>query len=336
MILRSNFNNTENLFCCNSKQSNRLVDYSPNDKPWNKHKGNADDVASLYNGVLEFEKIQSQIYGCSGWLGFNWVCDTDTGESSLKLKQANFCRVRHCPVCQWRRSLMWQARFYESLPKILNNHKKSRWLFLTLTVRNCEIDNLRQTCQMMGRSWRKFIKRKELKLIKGWVRTTEVTYNRDNQTAHPHYHCLLLVPSSWFTHGYIKQSRFVELWSESLSADYDAGVYIKTVKPKKDIKGTLNDIDFLKGAVQETLKYTIKIEDLKVNKKWFIEYNRQVKGLRFIASGGVLKDVLKQDKKESNQDLININDDEGIIEDLESELLVFNWQSKRRQYERAD
>ncbi|WP_170869787.1 protein rep, partial [Shigella sonnei] len=26
----------------------------------------------------------------------------------LRLREAHFCRVRHCPVCQWRRSLMWQ------------------------------------------------------------------------------------------------------------------------------------------------------------------------------------------------------------------------------------
>jgi len=37
---------------------------------------------------------------------------------------------------------MWQARFYQSLPKLVEEHPKARWMFLTLTVRNCPIDEL--------------------------------------------------------------------------------------------------------------------------------------------------------------------------------------------------
>ncbi|WP_253297333.1 protein rep, partial [Vibrio cholerae] len=55
----------------------------------------------------------------------------ETGETRLRLRSAQFCRVRHCPVCQWRRSLTWQARIYHSLPKIVVDYPSSRWLFLT-------------------------------------------------------------------------------------------------------------------------------------------------------------------------------------------------------------
>ena len=40
---------------------------------------------------------------------------------------------------------MWQARFYQSLPKLVTEHPKARWLFLTLTVRNCPITELGET-----------------------------------------------------------------------------------------------------------------------------------------------------------------------------------------------
>ncbi|MBE3060804.1 protein rep, partial [Klebsiella pneumoniae] len=43
----------------------------------------------------------------------------ETGETRLRLREAHFCRVRHCPVCQWGRSLMWPARFYPSPPRIV-------------------------------------------------------------------------------------------------------------------------------------------------------------------------------------------------------------------------
>ncbi|MGZ7278142.1 protein rep, partial [Streptococcus pyogenes] len=68
----------------------------------------------------------------------------------MRLRSAEFCRVRHCPVCQWRRSLMWQARFYQALPRIVADYPDSRWMFLTLTVRNCDIADLAETLTAMN------------------------------------------------------------------------------------------------------------------------------------------------------------------------------------------
>lgn len=46
--------------------------------------------------------------------------------------------------------MMWQARFYQSLPKIVAEYPGARWLFLTLTVRNCSIDALGETLTAMN------------------------------------------------------------------------------------------------------------------------------------------------------------------------------------------
>ncbi|MFZ5063913.1 protein rep, partial [Escherichia coli] len=78
----------------------------------------------------------------------------------------------HCPVCQWRRSLMWQARFYQSLPSIQQEQPKARWLFLTLTVRNCKVSELGDTLTAMNSAWNRLRLRKEFKPVLGWVRTT--------------------------------------------------------------------------------------------------------------------------------------------------------------------
>ncbi|PAP01099.1 protein rep, partial [Salmonella enterica] len=66
-----------------------------------------------------------------------------------------YCRVRHCPVCQRRRSLMWQARFYQSLPKIVADYPDGRWMFLTLTVRNCAIEDLGVTLTSMNAAFQR-------------------------------------------------------------------------------------------------------------------------------------------------------------------------------------
>ena len=121
-----------------------LSDLSQRDKPWDKHRFNADKVSAYY-ADSEFRNYGDRIHYCSEYLDFRLVPDSDDGTMKLKLDNARFCRVRHCPVCQWRRSLMWKAKAYKILPKIVSQYPNHRWLFVTLTVRNCPITDLRST-----------------------------------------------------------------------------------------------------------------------------------------------------------------------------------------------
>ncbi|MDK7192887.1 protein rep, partial [Bifidobacterium sp. UMB1197] len=87
---------------------------------------------------------------------------------------------------------MWQARFYQALPKIVADYPSSRWLFLTLAVRNCAIDDLGETLTAMNSAFQRLKDRKEFAPVQGWIRATEVTRGKDG-SAHPHFHCLLMV-----------------------------------------------------------------------------------------------------------------------------------------------
>ena len=121
---------------------------------------------------------------------------------------------------------MWLARFYQSLPEIQQAYPKARWLFLTLTVRNPDITDLRATLQAMNQAWRRLVVRKEFKRVTGWIRTTEVTRGKDG-SAHPHFHCLLMVPSGYFAgKNYVTQARWTELWQECARLDYLSLIHI--------------------------------------------------------------------------------------------------------------
>lgn len=100
-----------------NNKSRYLTDYSAHDKPWDDHKGQADDVGGIYATAQEFERYAARMCDCGGLLHFAWIDDKKTGRTCLRLRKACFCRLRNCPVCQWRRCLMWQSRFYKSLPK---------------------------------------------------------------------------------------------------------------------------------------------------------------------------------------------------------------------------
>lgn len=313
---------------CNCKTHDALTDYSPKDKPWDVHRAQADMVQSIYHGVDRFERLAKRISECSGVLRFEEIADAETGEISLKLRDTQFCRVRHCPVCQWRRSLMWQARFFQTMPEIVKNYPEVRWMFLTLTVRNCEVEELRKTLQDMGKAWQRFIKRKEFQGVLGWVRTTEVTRGKDG-TAHPHYHVLMMVPPAMLSGRlYIKHDKWVDLWKSSMKLNYSPNVDVRAVKPRK--KDTAEQA--LNRAVKETLKYAIKPVDMVEDEHWFLELTKQVHRLRFIATGGVLKDILREDE-ETEEDLLLKKENEEQEEE-NSDTVNFSWRRSEKQYRR--
>ena len=308
-----------------------LASISDRDSVWDSHRLDTLIIEGMYTIESEFERYGERLADCSGWLkfGYNEV-------NGLLLKEANFCRVRYCAVCQWRKSLLWKALMYKSYDEIMENHPTHRFVFLTLTIKNPLIGDLRETITHMNKSWQRLIKRKEfMAVVDGWIRTTEVTRPKQkrknkkdpivycpktkNTHAHPHFHVILMVKPSYFKgKTYIKQSRWVELWGDCLRVDYLPQVDVRTVKPK-DGKGK-NDSDGVKAAIMETLKYAVKPDDIMHDnqdpkaREWFYELTRQTHKLRFVATGGVLKDALKPEKAITNDDLIDTGNDDETTE----------------------
>ncbi|EDC5705697.1 Replication protein [Salmonella enterica] len=307
-----------------------LSDYSSRDRSWDEKRTFTDSVGGIYQTASEFESYAQRMASCSGLLRFGWSTLRESGETRLRLRSAQFCRVRHCPVCQWRRTLMWQARFYQSLPKIVAEWPTSRWLFLTLTVRNCDIENLGETLTAMNAAFKRMEKRKELSPVQGWIRATEVTRGADG-SAHPHFHCLLMVQPSWFTKHYVKHDRLVEIWRDCLRVNYEPNIDIRTVKSKTG-EAVINVAEQLQGAVAETLKYSVKPEDMTNDPAWFLELTRQLHKRRFISTGGALKNVLQLDR-ETNEDLV-IADDTGDGTD-DGYRTAFAWDNRISRYRRA-
>ncbi|MEM6614107.1 MAG: protein rep, partial [Cyanobacteria bacterium P01_C01_bin.72] len=87
-----------------------LSELSHQDKPWDKHRHSADRVANHYRGDGEFDRYAQRMDFCSQLLEFKLVPHDRDSSLRFKLSGARFCRVRHCPVCQWRRSLKWKAK----------------------------------------------------------------------------------------------------------------------------------------------------------------------------------------------------------------------------------
>jgi hypothetical protein len=86
----------------------------------------------------------------------------------------------------------------------------------------------------------------------------------------------------------------------------------------------------LADAVAETLKYAVKPADMTKDREWFHELTRQVFKLRFVSTGGVLKDLFKEETSE--EDLLLLNEEEETDKSLGS--LYFDWHKTKAKYRR--
>jgi plasmid rolling circle replication initiator protein Rep len=205
-----------------------LTELSPKDKAWSTRKAQSLAVADLY-GKVDYNSLERRIRGCADLLGFALESSAGSDEQIFRLRDARFCRARHCPICQWRRQLMWLARFKTHVPRIIADYPTHKFIFLTLTVRNCQITELRSTLKQMNYAWNKLRGRKQFP-ADGWMRNVEVT-RADNDYAHPHFHALLMVKSGYFTdRHYLSQEKWTEMWRTCMRIDYDPIVHVQRVK----------------------------------------------------------------------------------------------------------
>jgi plasmid rolling circle replication initiator protein Rep len=306
-----------------------LSDISPADKPWDIHRAQSDEIAKIYDSI-GYDRYAERIGECSQLLTYALKA-TDDGEVKLKLREARFCRVRHCLVCQWRRSLMWRARFFKALPEIQAKYPTGRWIFVTLTVKNCELTDLRATLTWMNAAWSKLTRRKEFPAL-GFVKSTEVTRGVDG-TAHPHFHCLMFVPAGYFKRGYISHANWISLWQSCLKTDYPPILDVRVVKSKTTTSNDPQDASnqAMAEAVCETLKYAVKPSDLLADPNWLGELTKQLQKTRAISIGGCLKEFFSEDDPE---DLINgeIQEEEKSEDDS---LLLFDWSAIVRRYKKS-
>lgn len=301
-----------------------LTDLSETDKPWDIHGAERDIVCQLYLNS-ELPQYGLRMSQCGKSLAF--VSEgKDREERKFRLRQARFCRVRHCPICQWRKTLVWRARLIKALPRLQEDYPKARYILLTLTVRNCPLDELRTNVDRMNKGWGRLSKRKEFPAI-GFLRSLEVTRNAETGYAHPHFHAALMVPPSYLTHGYIKHQGWVELWASCMGLQYEPIVDVRVLKGKK------NKDSLIEGFL-EACKYSVKPADLIADSKWLEELTIQLHKTRSISVGGLLKDYLKDSEPEN---LINTDEDDSdnITED-ESLLIWFDWMDHIRRYKKRN
>jgi plasmid rolling circle replication initiator protein Rep len=253
------------------------------------------------------------------------------------------CNRRLCPFCGWRRSRVWRGRMRAGLPAFFADHPTHKAVFLTLTVRNCRVEDLGETLKEMHRAWNRLLK-VSIFPTEYWFRGTEVTLGRPSYTddlpkaprlcgqhslrtdaeppsgcacldepnleempetregatrwCHPHIHALLLVPASYFSRGYVKQSEWERQWQMALRADYRPRVDIRRARAKDQPDGQAED---MKDAAMEAAKYVTKATDLLQMGNQLPEFAHQIRRHRLSAMSTKLRKYVPSHEPEADE-----------------------------------
>lgn len=256
----------------------------------------------------------------------------DCGKSFVS--SANLCRDRLCPTCEWRLSM---RRFAEmcAVMQYISDDEFVDAGFLTLTVRNCEPGELRATLQQMAKDWNRMLQLRGLKrMVCGWARSLEITYNAKTRTFHPHYHVIILTRAQKST-GEL-QKAFRAAWARACRLDYEPITDYREIRAADKDGGTNIDNDKFAAAICETYKYAVKSDDMRdMPLSDFRALVSAIAGLRFAAFGGIIKDARRalSFKEETDDNEKEIDRD---ICDCGAKLTteILRWSMRRNEYVR--
>lgn len=269
---------------------------SGRERPWGKHKMSNMELTRLFEiartideTILTDSRMDS-LRHCSDVVTF-----LQDAAGKRKLKSANFCRVRVCPMCNWRRSMKLFSQV-SAITDMILAEKKARFIFVTLTVRNIQGHELTNTINKMNQAFKyltgkgqTFAPAKDLKKnLLGYMKAEEITYNSKAGTFHPHIHAIFEVKTSYFKDGYMNKQSWIALWRSALGVDYDPSIDVRNIKG-----GTAK-------AVAEVAKYPVKMDTvLKIKDKQqaalaLIQLYRAIFGRRLVTFGGDFREYKRK------------------------------------------
>lgn len=270
--------------------------------------------------MLQRDRRSEHIQVCGSMLQFLKERNLVSEEIRRRLVKGNFCKYRFCPMCQWRMARKVCREVLGRLRTIDEAHNGVALLFLTLTIKNEPLTELNSTVKLLSKAFYRMQQTKAYKsAVYGSIRAIEfLGDNTEVGECHPHFHCLLVVPKSYFTSRYyINFEEWTSLWQRSLRVDYRPIINVQRVKAKGKMSAIV-------AAALEVVKYSVTSSDLeKLTKEDFQELDKQTRNIRQYNYSGELKDA---------EPTFDDAEDESLWELLEEE--YYQWKggkySKRK------
>jgi plasmid rolling circle replication initiator protein Rep len=215
---------------------------------------------------------------CGSWTQFL----ADYEEEHHKLTAANHCGWRFCSTCAWRKALADTMRLGVLMSYIAQEHHKD-FIMVTLTAPNVKGHELRDEITRFNRAFKNLVDREEIMgMNEGYLRKLEVTYNRERDDYHPHFHVVFVVNPGYFSGGrYMKQAQWLDLWRDVMGDDSITQVDVRRVKRRKDSK------DMATFDTAEYAKYVAKDSDFTHSEAVFAVFYKALKGRQQLTYAGL-------------------------------------------------
>ena len=241
-------------------------------------------------------------------------------KGGYRLKKANLCENRFCPLCSSLRARKNAVILLELL-EYAREIEKKEFIFLTLTAPNVTGEKLEAEIKDFNNSFKKFVASKEItKICKGYIRKLEVTYNAEANTYHPHFHIIFAVSKSYFrSSDYLSVKKLLELWK----------------KFKKDKSITQVDIAKVRmNSIKEVLEmatYSAKASDLYDNgQEVFNTFYGALRGKQEITFGGIFTELKRL---RDNGELVTENIESlKQLQEIAIKKVWHKWKKENKEY----
>lgn len=257
---------------------------------------------SISSSLVNYKKIKmskktlENIQDCGSWLQFL----ADKNLEKMKLHQGVFCTNRFCPICS-KKKAMKDAVEIKVMTEYVSKELKRQYILVTFTAPNIIGEQLSEEIKIYNKAFDRLLKRdKYKKIVKGYIRKLEVTYNNNKRsknynTYHPHFHVLISVNSSYFTDKklYISRDEWLKDWQEVMQDNSITQVDVRRVQTR--------NVEMLDKGILELTKYIAKDSNYLESEEVFENFYKGLKGKRQYAFGGdfkLAKKLLDEDKLE--------------------------------------
>jgi plasmid rolling circle replication initiator protein Rep len=243
----------------------------------------------------------------------NWIdLFADSEVSKLKVYAANFCKNRFCPICALRLSYKDAMKISVMMDYIEAEHGKA-FIFVTLTAPNVKGENLKNEVTRYNKAFKEMVRRNEVEKINiGYIRKLEITYNRERDDYHTHFHCVFVVDKGYFSGGrYIKQERWLDLWRDVMKDDSITQVDVRRVKR--------NSTEGRDKAINEVAKYAAKDSDYSISQEVFDVFYGAMKGRQALTFNGIFAQANKKYKDKELEHYKTTDDTEYVWQ------LLYRW-----------
>ena len=302
---------------------------------FSKHRQYNHQISSSLARDMSTVEVAKRIALCSHQLLVE-VQEHSLGPTTAHLRGSRACNARLCPWCEWRRSKVWRARLFKGLARFEEHHLNYRAVFLTLTVKNCRLTDLKKTIKEMNTAWNRM---RQLSFFPTayWLKRTEVTVAQhldgsgplSEPWVHPHFHVLLLVRPSYFGKGYVKKTEWQKQWMMALRADYAPVVDVRCAyaKGKRERNGSASSFD----AAIESSKYLLKAASVQKLGPWLTELHHQLRSLRLTSVSTKLSEYVPSKDPETPD--LEVDDRAPSIDVTGRWLALAQWFEDRSEFQ---